>query len=341
MWLHVEHDEPHLITPYFPKTDMTRIPIVLAPDKNYLIPALTAMKSVLDTVSDKNRIEFFIFHNEFDAQTISILKDVITAHGGTISFLNMAPAFMATGQPIPKKMEMLAATLIPRHLSHHEFVFSLDADMLVKDDILSLIDTMPRDRKIGAVRCLFRNFLYNQNATSPLHQETALVEVENMRDYVNAGLILFNMKAISTQDGERCLQLIAKEWPGCGESIINHVFQQSLHHFSLRWNFPMMLIAESSALFHPSIRDDLRDSRRHIRVCHFLGPSKPWSRHHAGWFRDNLYPAAFTDHLNDYRPICQEIMNDIALMTPRIICGPSWEAVQQSISLQEETGTSH
>lgn len=309
---------------------MSRIPVVLSLNSTYIIPALTAMKSVLDTVSDKNRIEFVILHSALDSQTIAILEKIITHHGGSISFLNMAHIFMAHGQNPPDKMEMLAAILIPVHFTDHRYVFWLDADTLMKDDILSLIGAMPPDKKIGAVRCLFRNYLHSQNPTSPLYQETALVGVESICDYFNAGLILFNMRAISSEDGRRCLQLIARNWPGYGESILNHVFQHSLHFFSLRWNFPMMIIAESPALFNPAIRDDLQVSRNHIKMCHFLGPSKPWSKHHAGWFRDNLYPTTFTEHRNDYRKVCQAVMQDIALVAPPIICGPSWNIMTSS-----------
>ena len=219
-------------------------------------------------------------------------------------------------------------------MKDYDFAFSIDADMIITGDILSLIPRMPPDKKIGAVRCAFRNAVLPAGITSPLHHETRLVGINDTRNYFNAGMMLFNIKAIEYEDRAYCVRLILREWPGHAESILNHVFHDSTHFFSSRWNFPMTFISDTVMDFHPEIRDDMAAGRQHPRVLHFLYVSKPWHPAHEMTL-DLISCPAYLKHLQNYKNALQAVMQDAAQLAPHIICGPAWDDMEHLVAPQE------
>ena len=314
---------------------MSIVPIVIAINHDYIIPAITTIRSVLESTPHKNRIKFIIFHRDLDQLAMDVMTEMTTRYGGRISFMNMKHAFSNVIEDKVRQIEMYYSLLIPTYLKDHEFVFSIDADMLVSGDLLSLIPQIPSDRKIGAVRCGFRNAIVPPGIDTPLHDETRLVGIDDTRNYFNAGLMLFNMKRITDEDRANCIRYILRDWPGHGESILNLVFHDSVHFFSFRWNFPMPFTSETIMEFHPDIRDDISEGRRNPNVCHFLFISKPWHPEHKEMIRIGMCPALKT-RLENYRDAIHAVMKEVALLTPRIICGPAWDDMERLVTPQEQ-----
>lgn len=312
---------------------MSIVPIVIAINNDYVIPALTTIRSILDSTAHKERIEFIIFHRELEQQNMDFMTEMVARYGGKISFMNMKHAFSGIVADTVEQIEMYYALLIPTYLKDHDFVFSIDADMLVSGDLLSLIPQMPTDRKIGAVRCGFRNAVPPPGVPSPLHDETRLLGITDTRNYFNAGMMLFNMKAMDYEDGANCIRFILREWPGHGESILNHVFHDSVHFFSFRWNFPMTFISETILEFYEDVRDDMAAGRRDPKVRHFLFISKPWHPKFEEMIHLAMCPA-LADHLKEYRDAIHAVMNDAILLAPRIICGPAWDDMERHLLSQ-------
>ncbi|MUH03311.1 hypothetical protein GM609_07355 [Bombella sp. ESL0387] len=308
---------------------MQTIPIVMSLNQAYVVPAIATIRSVLNSISDRNRIEFVIFHKELSPAAIRIMTTLVNDSGGRITFINVQEHF--AGHNL-KKEEMYHALLIPGLMAGHDFVFFLDADMIVTGDLLSLIHAMPADKKIGAVRCFFRNTILPPNVPRPLHDQTLRTGLKDTSRYFNAGLMLFNMKAIRPEDGRRCLQLISRRWKGHAESILNVVFHDSVQFFSVRWNYAMTHIAKDVVPFQPEIRKDVEESRLDIQVQHFLFLSKPWlpKAEHALFLKEGDCPE-FRYHVQNYKNALAAVMKDISHVAPRLLCGASWEMTERHL----------
>lgn len=317
---------------------MSIVPIVISINNSYVIPAITTMRSVLDSVSYRDRIKFVIFHKELEQQAMDLMTAMVSRSGGEVSFLNMKHAFSGVLDDDVKQIEMYYSLLIPQYMKNYEFVFSLDADMLVSGDILSLIPQMPANKKIGAVRCAFRNTLLPPDVRSPLQDETIKVGIQDTRNYFNAGLMLFNMKEIDYEDSVNCIRFILRDWPGHGESILNHVFHDSTYFFSFRWNFPMTFIPDKVMNFHPDIQHDIVAGRRDPKVQHFLFISKPWHENHQGLLDINKGSpgSRLTDYLEEYRKAIFAVMKEAAQLMPRLICGPTWDDMEKLVTSREQ-----
>lgn len=310
---------------------MKTVPIVMSLDKAYVIPAIATIRSVLDSVSDKNRIPFTIFHKELDPFTINVMTSLVTDAGGTISFANVHHHF--ANYKLPKE-EMYYSLLIPSLMKDHKFVFFLDADLIVTGDILSLIHEMPEDKKIGAVRCFFRNTILPDNIPAVLHEQTLKTGLTDTRRYFNAGLMLFNIKNITQSDSNHGFRLIRKHWDGHAESILNVVFHESVHFFSTRWNFAMTFIFEMAMPFQPDVQDDVNESRQNIQVQHFLYAAKPWHTYHHELLAVAGCPE-LTQYLQDYKQTLRTTMNDVASRAARFVYGPSWQAMEHYLSPED------
>ncbi len=310
---------------------MKTVPIVMSLDKAYVIPAIATIRSVLDSVSDKSCIPFVIFHKELDPFTIKVVTSLVNDAGGTITFTNVQHHFADYRLSAE---EMYYALLIPSMMTDYEFVFFLDADLIVTGDILSLIHEMPKDKKIGAVRCFFRNTILPDDSPAELHTHTLKTGLTDTRRYFNAGLMLFNMKNITQWDSNRGFQLIKKHWTGHAESILNVVFHESVHFFSTRWNFAMTFVFEMAMPFQPDVQDDIDESRKNIQVQHFLYVSKPWHKYHYQLLAVAGCPE-LTQYLQNYKQILRTTMNDVSNRAARFVYGPSWQATKAYLNPEE------
>lgn len=311
---------------------MKTVPIVMSLDKAYVIPAIATIRSVLDSVSDKNRISFVIFHKELDPFTINVMTSLVNEAGGTIAFMKVQHHF---AEYQLANEEMYYALLIPSLMKDYEFVFFLDADLIVTGDILSLIHELPKNKKIGAVRCFFRNTILPDHVPPVMHELTLQTGLKDTRRYFNAGLMLFNMKNITQWDSNLSFQLITKRWEGHAESILNVVFHDSVHFFSARWNFAMTFVFEMAMPFQPDVQDDVDKSRKNIQVQHFLFVSKPWHTDHSKLL-DVAGCPELTQYLQDYKDILRNTMNDVANRASRFFCGPSWQDMEHYLSPEDK-----
>lgn len=291
-------------------------PLVVAFDRKFFIPGLVAIKSLVDNISDKSRIEIFVLHNNLPYFLVRLAEEVILSYDCTVTFIDLSHAFegISCRQGVPK--EIYYSLFIPQYFKSYDKAVKLDVDMLFRDDLLKIIDGLPSEKKVGAVRCVFRHYIkYGDFGNFRLFASRN--GIRNVDNYFNGGVVVFNNRLITDQERSDCISLIEKHWSSNDEMILNYVFQDSLHLYSLRWNFQIELESEPSSSFSDIIRQDLDESRSDVAVCHFMGPAKPWNNF------------SFTEEsqvfLEEYRKVTKEVLQDIKNLAPSVLCGPMWE----------------
>lgn len=110
------------------------------------------------------------------------------------------------------------------------------------------------------------------------------MNLENVEDYFQAGVILFNLKKIAslyTVDDlfERAL---VRNWYYHDQDILNSMFTGDVYYLNQKWNVLTMLEpnSERSNLFkeflYARYSEAYNKARKNIGIIHFAGVPKPW-----------------------------------------------------------------
>ncbi|MBE1723555.1 hypothetical protein CO583_00225 [Parasaccharibacter sp. TMW2.1882] len=302
---------------------MSTFPIVVSFDKKYLIPALVTIKSILDHCSDTSRIEFFVLYRNLDTTLIRLTEQVVASFGSVISFIDCS-SFMESlnfANNENRPLETYVPLFIPTIFKGYEKVLSIDVDMLVRDDVLKIINEIPQNKKLGGVRCLIRNHRKYEDFGDFNKFSRNMLGINNPYFYVNSGLILFNMDAITDADAAYCIECIKKKWLFYDESILNHVFKDSLHHFSQSWNLYAEYLHTNYLEFEYSMQEQVKKAQEDASIIHYVADTKPW---------DHPAPDTTDKYRLEYRALVAAVKDEIRNILPRTICGVMWNRVDRA-----------
>lgn len=237
---------------------MKRI-IVLCTDSNYVKATYITMNSIASYVSDKEiMVCFYIILNSTDDKDEDLLKDIEQRYKNVkvkiIKSVNMV-------QEKPDNATWITPTTYLRlripDLIKEEVCLYVDQDIAIRGDLTKIFEFDLGDNLIAAVRDPFvdqkpekhRDFLryYNYDIT---------------KDYINAGVLLMNLKKIRKSDWNRKVnELISVSFPERDQDILN-------------------IVCKDRVLFLPDIFNrNSKDNRENLAIpilIHFTGPLKPW-----------------------------------------------------------------
>lgn len=302
---------------------MNTFPIVVSFNKKYLLPALVTIKSIIDNCSDVSRIEFFVLYRELDQTVIQIAERTVAAFGSLISFVDCSSFLenMNFANDENRPLETYFPLFIPTIFREYDRVLSIDVDMLVRDDVLKIINQIPHDKKLGGVRCLIRNHRKYEDFGDFNKYSRNMLGINNPYLYVNSGLILFNMEAITEDDASYCVECIKKKWRFYDEAILNHVFKDSLHHFAQGWNFYAEHLKTSCLEFDYSMQEEVKEAQENASIYHFVADTKPW---------DHPQPRTRNKYRLEYRALVAEVKEEVRNQLPKIVCGFMWNKIDRA-----------
>lgn len=286
-----------------------------------LIPALVSIRSILATTRNSQALSFAIFHDGINDQIISLVKIFLSSFEVDFSLINM-PRILAgfTYKDIICEY-LLYSLLIPQYFTSRDFILSVGAGSLVRGDVLSLLEQFPTEKKIGAVRCMS----HAHTALDRFHNLTGtartVLQIENTDRYFSRNLLLFNRKAISTEESQACIQLLDEAWHTKDEAILNYLFRNSLHLFPQQWNFQMSLFSEPDEAFTPSCRQAIAKSRHDIKLGQF-----------SSFFNPDDMDAALkqtNDLVREYKKTALSVMHDTQNKLAPLLFDPMWTTLEK------------
>lgn len=296
---------------------MPHLTIAMGLSETNLIPVLVSIKSLLATTRNPHDLAIALFHDGIASPMANMVKHVLSSCGTAFTLIDMPRILSGFAYKDIICDEMLYPLLIPQYFTSRTFVLSLGAGALVRDDITTLLEQFPTEKKLGAVRCLYHAHKQHDafyGLTREAEQDIGLTHPER---YFSRNLLLFNRNAISTMEGQACIQLLDKGWRARDEAILNHLFQHELHLFPQSWNIPMELFTEPEDRFIPSARQAVTEGRKDVKICQFSSSLHP-NRIDIGLNQTN-------NHAQDYKAIARTIMHDMADYAPQALCGPMWD----------------
>lgn len=263
---------------------MLKIPIVLASDKNCVSQMYT---TILSALSNKNRDTFYdvycLIPNRFSKRIEKIFGKLARKYkNANITFIPMRNAFANLEMQIshitsPTYYRLKIAELLPQY----DKAIYLDIDTVVLQDLTELYQTDLGENYIGGVHSA--GYVIEENDLKEYYNS---IGMPNMQYYINAGVILYNLKQIKKENiTSKFLALVDNKYKFMDQDIINLVCYGKIKHLDFKYN--VMTPYKHRFLDVPELcqqvyefygEDNFKKAITNPTIVHYASSIKPW--HH-------------------------------------------------------------
>lgn len=196
------------------------IPVVMATDENYVYPTIVALTSLFCNAKETTEYKVYILvSGEFREEKKELIqKSVQKYHMPNIEFVNMEHAYSDMHMHVAhityaSFYRLQIHTLFPEL----EKCIYLDVDVLVHGDLSEYYQIDITDYYIAGVKAA--GYYYPE---SKQEQMKKTLEIPVFDQYVNAGVLLMNLKKLR-EDGfeKRFAELLTRDFPSHDQDILN------------------------------------------------------------------------------------------------------------------------
>lgn len=259
------------------------VQIVYVSDHRFLKPTALSIWSLLTNL--KGQADLHVWgDNLSDADWQGIRRIAAINTNVTLHELDISTGFLegAHGPVDYIPAATMGRLYIPRDLSG--YVLYVDGDTLVTGDVGKLFELDLGDAYAGAVRdYTILHWLADKpdrpDRASRLAEVAGLLSPAPARDYVNAGIMLFNCDQIRQSPDllEQVQDVVAASNETHGDQDhLNRLFRGRIKHLDVSWNSSWCRERRHKSFFRklgiPA--DELSPGNR--RIVHYHGPEKPW-----------------------------------------------------------------
>jgi len=256
------------------------IPIVLATDKNGISLLYT---TILSAIKNKNKSTNYIFYcliqNKFSKYVYKQFQKLTKKYKGVdIKFINMKDDFRDQKMQIehissPTYYRLKLAEVFPQY----DKVIYLDIDTIVLQDLTELYETDMGNNYIGGVHTVGYKILMPDYCNK--------LNIPDLECYINAGIILWNLKLIR-QDNmtEKLLDLSKNTYKYMDQDIINIAFYNRIKHLDFKYNlmvsYKIRILAEEDkleVLYAKYGKDGIEKAIKSPAIVHYASEKKPWN----------------------------------------------------------------
>lgn len=262
---------------------MKKIPIVLASDKNCASQMYT---TILSAIANKSEHSFYDFYclvpNKFSKRVTKFFYKLIKKYQNVdLTFVNMKNAFSDIEMQIPHITSptfyrLKIAELFPQY----EKALYIDIDTIVLQDLTELYETDLGENYIGGVHSAA--YVINEKNTKQYFDS---IGMPDMKYYINAGVILWNLKQIRKEDiTSRLLAMCKNQYRFMDQDIINLVCYGKIKHLDFKYN--VMTSFKSRFLDVPELcqkvydfygKENVENAIAHPVIIHYVSSAKPWN----------------------------------------------------------------
>lgn len=254
----------------------SHINIALASDNKYAPYTATTIASIINNNPKSNSITFYYlippnFKNINKIKTLALIKD---KNQYSIEFINMKNAFLNTKSTIKHLTNQTYYRLLLANIIKSKKCLYLDSDTIVEKDLQELFQTKLGHKYIAGVKAA------GHHTPDGNPQHCKLIGIENINQYINAGVILLNLEQIRKNHiTDKFLDLEKKNLPS-DQDIINAGCFDNILHLPLKYN-SMTPYFSTSEKEKNAIRifgeKQVREAKQNPVIIHFVSERKPWN----------------------------------------------------------------
>ena len=261
------------------------IPVFFSTDNNYAVPTYIAAYSMLKNCQDDFVIKIFVLVSEdFSKYNIDLLESLTKQ----FSFMELMiiDDFDSFRDFETNNQRISAATmyklLIPNIVEQfHDMRFDkcifLDSDIVVEGNIADLFNNDLDENYIGGVR----DRLLSGEGQRELGDKLKLPSFDN---YVNAGVLLFNIKEFRSHIGlSKALEEAGyrKDFPYNDQDALNTVCYGRIKVLPLKFNINTFCLHDRDPEFYAQYGlSNIIDARKNPVIIHYNTRKKPWMLKH-------------------------------------------------------------
>ena len=278
-------------------TEVT-IPIAMTPDNNYVYPTIVAMTSILENKNDSTHIDFNILVSD---DVTDENKDRLRLLGkmyknSSVKLIEMKDKFKDSyccGYPASVYYRLLLASLLPKC----DKVLYLDGDTFVRRDLKDMYNLDLGNNYVAGVKDF-------PGVCCRPDDYAKRLGVESLNQYINAGILIMNLKKIREDKIEDKFKNFIPElksrdlWLN-DQDVLNAVCYNSIKHIDLEYNAMQFLsydYKKETRLLNCYSAEEMDKAYNDPAIVHFAGGGKPWEN-------KNI---RFYDEWDKYRKIAEE-----------------------------------
>lgn len=262
-----------IIEPAFKKDN---IAVVLATDANYVPYMAVTIQSIYDHADSRYNYDILVI----DDGITDYQKELLSIYNKTnfsVRYIDVKPLLKTMDASLFSSRGIWSAAacyrlFIPQMMPDYDKVLYLDCDVLVKD---SLVDLFAEDLKGCCAGCVYDVIRYT-NDHGRMRDIAEYVKIKDWRKYFNAGVVLFNIKAINAkQFVADFIKLLKRPYlPFLDQDILNILWENKFKALDSSWNYQYYTLIE-----HPELASnaELASARQNRRIIHYISQYKPWN----------------------------------------------------------------
>jgi lipopolysaccharide biosynthesis glycosyltransferase len=276
------------------------IPIVMAFDEKYAMPACVTVYSALRSKKEKTLYAFyFLVRTSMPIDVIEKFDKFVELYPGTeIEFAivgeRLDDAFIS--RHISK--ESYYRLLIPELFPKLDKCLYLDVDLIICDDLTELWNYEIGNNLLAGVK--------NKECGKKRYRA---VGISSPDQYISAGVLIFNLKAIRDENlTSRFLKLVTQGYEYHDQDILNKECNKRIKYLPLKYNIPLCEITNNKLLKTNYLQSEIEDAISNPVIIHYIGREKPWNIHDDYAFLLHLWYQAALESPYQYDHIAQNIL---------------------------------
>lgn len=254
---------------------MHRMNIVMTTDKNYIVPTMVTLSSVLSSAKEDSFFSVYILcSHDLDYESRQRLKCLeqqsnrITIEFAEISDDRLNGAVTTAHIPIASYYRLYISQVI----SEDRCLF-IDGDMIIQEDLTDVYNISMDNYLVAAVKDLGVQCNFSQ------YMDYAdYLGIPTMDSYVNAGFMLFNLKKIRDEKlDSKMIDAIKCGFKFMDQDILNKFCYGKIKLLPLKYDFFMEYYGsflKRGLTGYAAV--ELEEVEKNIAVMHFTGFFKPW-----------------------------------------------------------------
>ena len=295
-----ETTKPQELEPAFKEKN---IPIVFS-SSNFFVPyAAVLVKSILDHMSSKYNYDLIVFESAISNQRKSLLLEMVAPYSNvSLRFYNPKPLLRNTNFYINSSQQSEEAyyrILAPFVLNKYDKAIVMDCDIVAKCDIAELYDINLDEKIAGIVPDVVWHGGYMALSRANELISRKNVSLKNPLEYVNTGVILFDLKNMRQQytKDEVILFATRKKYLIQEQDALNELLEGQIKFLPIAWNMYALvnddiktMIDEYAPIWETKLYYKAHDNPK---LIHWAAQPKPW-----------LYPDM--DYANEFWSIAKQ-----------------------------------
>jgi lipopolysaccharide biosynthesis glycosyltransferase len=257
------------------KNTFLTIPIVLSSDDEYTLYMYTTMISILE---NKNKNTYYAFYllvpSNFLKSNINKILSIADKYKCFITFINMDEKifkYINMNIPhitVPTYYRLLIGDLLPNEIDKCIY---LDSDICVCKDLSELFNIDIKENYIAGV-------------VSPIYffsekKHCKRLNLPSMKQYVNAGMLIMNLKQIRKDNMTRkFIDLSKKNYDSQDQDVLNVACYGKILTLPPKYNAQVLRLKENNPLLRELYREeDIIEAKNSPFIIHYSNKKKPWN----------------------------------------------------------------